>query len=349
MLESVSEPVVSIVLPVYNAAATLTECIESIRAQNLQHFEVIVIDDGSVDASQSILRCWAEADKRVVLLRQEHRGIVAALNHGMQQARAPFIARMDADDVMHPARLQMQYEALSRDPGLDLVAAQVELFPVNKIQAGYAEYIRWQNAVLSTKDISQEIYVESPFAHPTVMFRKSVVERLGAYREGDFPEDYDLWLRLYHAGCRMKKLPVPLLRWRESDYRASRIDQRYSVEAFDRLRAHYLVQDVRLKTARPIVYWGAGRRTRKRTAWLIEKGYKPRAWIDIDGRKIGNCFAGAQVKEPEWLVRDGGRQAGDNEKPFVLSYVTNHGAKQIIAEQLAGYGYQKGVDFLQIG
>ena len=166
MLESVSEPVVSIVLPVYNAAATLTECIESIRAQNLQHFEVIVIDDGSVDASQSILRCWAEADKRVVLLRQEHLGIVAALNHGMQQARAPFIARMDADDVMHPARLQMQYEALSRDPGLDLVAAQVELFPVNKIQAGYAEYIRWQNAVLSTKDISQEIYVESPFAHP---------------------------------------------------------------------------------------------------------------------------------------------------------------------------------------
>lgn len=349
MNTSVVKPVVSIVLPVYNAATTLTECIESIRAQSLEQFEVLAINDGSTDDSLAILQRWASADPRVVIIDRPHYGIVDSLNHGLHQARTELIARMDADDVMHPMRLQLQVELLMRQPEVDLVATQVELFPASQIRPGYLEYIRWQNAVISAQDIHDEIYVESPFAHPSVMYRKSVVTHLGAYRDGDFPEDYDLWLRMHCAGCGMCKLALPLLRWRESTHRISRIDGRYSIEAFDRLRAHYLVLDSRLKSQRPVVFWGAGRYTRKRTAWLINKGIPPDAWIDIDERKIGNTYHGAVVEEPAWLQTAANQSRERQPKPFVLSYVTNHGARQMIAEQLVRYGYMKGLDFLQIG
>lgn len=349
MNRSALKPLVSIVLPVYNAADTLTECIESIRAQSLSRFEVVAINDGSRDGSHEILQQWAKADNRVVVLNQDNRGIVAALNRGLQQSCTDLIARMDADDVMHPLRLQQQFEAFMQQPALDLLATQVELFPASKIQEGYHEYVRWQNAVTSMQDINNEIYVESPFAHPTVMVRKSVVARLGAYREGDFPEDYDLWLRMVHAGCKMAKLATPLLRWRESAGRASRIDPRYSTEAFDRLRALYLAQDSRLHAQRPLVYWGAGRYTRKRAAWLVKSGFRPKAWIDIDARKIGNQFEGAVVEPPAWLKSGAHCWRKIQHKPFVLSYVTNHGAREWIAEQLTHYGYVKGVDFLQVG
>ena len=336
--------VVSIVMPVRNAAATLHECIDSIQRQQFTDYEVIVIDDGSSDDSAQQLRQWAVRDARVRPVSQASLGIVAALNNGLQLARGRYVARMDADDVMHPARLQEQVRYLEQHPQVALLATQVELFPTRQIQAGYAEYVRWQNRCLSHHDIADEMYVESPLAHPSVMFRREAIAALGGYREGDFPEDYDLWLRMLQHQYRMAKLPRALLHWRESTSRTSRVDPRYSRESFDRLRAAYLARDPRINNGRALVYWGAGRKTRKRSALLINKGLPPRAWIDIDARKIGNRVAGARVEAPEWL-------AGftEDEKPFVLSYVTNHGARELIARQLMDMGYHRGQDYLMVG
>ncbi len=265
---------------------------------------------------------------------------MAALNRGLFDARAPFIARMDADDRMQPERLAAQAEGLTADPALGLLATQVRLFPEEHIQAGFREYIRWQNACCDPATISDEIYIESPFAHPSVMFRRTVVQAAGGYRTGIFPEDYDLWLRLAQCGVRMAKLPRVLLDWRDSEGRLSRTDPRCSRQAFDRLRAAYLARDPRLQT-RPLVFWGAGRKTRRRCNLLIEQGFTPIAWVDIDPRKIGNRLQGVPVVPPEWLARDA--------RPFVLSYVTNHGAREDIASTLATMGYRRGMDFLMVG
>lgn len=332
-------------MPVRNAAHTLDECLASIARQSFENYELLVVDDGSTDASVECIQRWAQTDARIHLIRQAAQGIVSALNAGLTAARAPLIARMDADDRMHAERLRLQVDYLQQHQQVGLVSCQVRLFPEKNVQAGYREYIRWQNACVSAQDIAASIYVESPFAHPSVMFRRQLVLDIGAYRQGDFPEDYDLWLRLAQADVPMVKLPQVLLDWRESEQRLSRTDPRCSRAAFDRLRAAYLAKHLQRIPAlkqRPLVYWGAGRRTRQRTSLLLAKGFSPAAWVDVDPRKIGNRLADAPVVAPDWLSQQ-------TDKPFVLSYVANHGAREQIVECLHGMGFYRGDDYLLVG
>ena len=334
---------VSILLPFRDAQATLDECLDSIDAQTFPDYELLAIDDGSRDASAGRVARRAARDARIRLVRQPPLGLVAALNRGLQAARAPLIARMDADDRMHPERLAAQVAALHADPRLGLIASRVRAFPDDAVRAGLREYLRWQNACCAPADIADEIYVESPFAHPSVMYRRAPVLAAGGYRAGDFPEDYDLWLRLQRRGVKMAKLPRVLLDWRESPGRLSRTDPRCAREAFDRLRAEHLAADPRLR-GRPLAYWGAGRKTRRRSKLLIERGFAPAAWIDIDPRKLGNRLRGVPVVPPDWLARE-----PQGPRPFVLSYVANHGAREDIARRLAQMGYRRGEDYLMVG
>jgi glycosyltransferase involved in cell wall biosynthesis len=304
---------------------------------------VVAIDDHSRDGSAALVQGYARRDPRIRLLSSPHPGLVAALNHGLQQANGALIARMDGDDRMHPQRLARQVAYLRQHPGITLIGSRARLFPGAQIRAGYREYMRWQNQLLTPKQIATAIYVESPFAHPSVTFRRAAILAAGGYRDGPFPEDYELWLRLHQRGLAMAKLPQELLDWRESGDRTSRTDPRYARVAFDRLRADYLARDPRILAARhQLVFWGAGRNTRKRCAHLIERGFPPTAWIDIDPNKIGNRVQGAWVREPEWL-----RHASP--KPLVLVYVANHGAKELITQQLLGYGYRQGEGFVCVG
>ena len=164
-------------------------------------------------------------------------------------------------------------------------------------------------------------------------YRRAAVVRAGGCRQGDFPEDYDLWLRLHQSGHRMAKLPVVLLDWRDSPARLSRTDPRCNREAFDRLRARYLAREPLLLNGQrrnePVI-WGAGRKTRKRCRLLMEQGFESRAWIDVDPRKIGNRINSVRVRRPDWLDR--------RPRPFVLVYVNNHGAREQIGEWVSALG-----------
>lgn len=336
-------PAASILLPFHDAVNTLDECLDSIATQTFGDYEVLAVDDHSSDGSDRLVRRRGRDDGRIRLLRSPRRGLVTALNHGLSEARAGLVARMDADDIMHPERLERQFRAMTADEELVLLGCGAELFPAEAVQNGYREYMRWQNGCNSEEEIAREIYRESPFAHPGVMFRRDAVLGVGGYREGSFPEDYDLWLRLFRAGCRMRKLPETLLLWREYADRTSRRDPRYSREAFDRLRAEYLATDPRILRRRSeLVFWGAGRKTRRRCSHLIGRGFAPIAWIDIDPRKIGNRLAGVPVVEPRWL-------AAQTRRPFVLIYVANHGSREEIAGDLEAMGFTAGRDYLQIG
>ena len=335
-------PLVSVLLPFHNAAETIGDCIESILAQTLTDFEIIAVNDFSNDDSLRVLK--AHGDDRIKIIDNQHRGLVSALNTGLGCCRAPLIARMDADDIMYPHRLVKQYEYMREHHDVVLLATQARKFPEATIRNGYREYMRWQNSVLSAEDIHNQIYIESPFAHPSVMFRRDSVIAAGAYRHGAFPEDYELWLRLLHLGHRMEKLAEVLLDWRESENRLSRVSENYSRNAFDMIRADYLSRDERIHN-RPIAFWGAGRKTRQRARHLLEKGYEPAAWIDIDPKKIGNRINGVEVVEPAWLEQS----SDDGDRPFVLNYVTNHGARDIARTYLQRIGYVMGEDYLEVG
>ncbi len=330
----------SILLPFRNAENTFSETLDSIQDQTFPEFNLIAVDDHSNDRSSEILNSYD--DPRFRLFNNPGEGLVDALNFGIENAQSTWIVRMDGDDIMHPQRMEKLMQASLEFPDMDLISSQVEMFSEAPMLSGYTEYMRWQNSVLTPEQIRQQIYVESPFAHPSVMFRKSTIEQLGGYRRGDFPEDYELWLRMHADGCAMVKLPEVLLRWRDSPNRLSRTHPAYSRQAFDRVRAEYMAQDSQLNQDRKIVYWGAGRKTRKRCQLLIEKGFTPRAWIDIDPKKIGNKLNGIEVFAPDWLKHQ-------VKKPFVLIYVTNHGAREEIEQILIEFGYNAEMDYLAVG
>jgi glycosyltransferase involved in cell wall biosynthesis len=336
-----SKPLVSLVIPFRNSAVTLPECLDSLAQQTFENFEALLLDDGSEDASAEIVRDRVRKDRRLHLLTPGRRGLVAALNMGIARSRSELIARMDSDDIMHPDRLRQQADFLRSHADIALVACQVELFPEEAVGDGYREYIRWQNACLAPDDIASNRYVESTMAHPSVMMRRSAIDAIGGYADGDFPEDYDLWLRFHEAGYRMAKLPSILLRWREGEGRTSRVDARCGRAAFDRLRARYLARDPRLRSGRDLVVWGGGRTTRMRVRHLLDKGIRIHAWIDVAPGRIGNTIWGLRVHPHEWLNRD--------PRPFVLVYVNNHGAREEIAEVLEQWGYIRGEDYLAVG
>lgn len=336
-------PVVSILMPFRDAGETLAPCLESIASQTLGDFECLCIDDGSTDHGPEILAATQAGDGRFRRLRSPGVGLVAALNAGLTRARAPLVARMDADDLMHPERLSLQTAAMRRDPALTVLGTRVRAFSEAPLTKGFAAYVAWQNSCVSEQDIARDIFLESPLAHPSVMFHAAPVRAAGGYRQGPFPEDYELWLRLHRHGDRLGKLPQTLLHWRDHPARLSRRDPRCARGAFDRLRAAYLAADPRLIARRGrLAIWGAGRRTRQRAAHLLERGFSPIAWVDVDPRKLGNRIAGAPVVPPTWL-------ASRQPRPLVLVYVANHGARVLIEAQLERMRYLKGVDYLHVG
>jgi glycosyltransferase involved in cell wall biosynthesis len=333
---------VSVLLPFRDASDTLPAAVVSLQAQTWGDFEVLCIDDQSSDAGSEQLRRQVDGDPRFRLISNPGQGLVAALNAGLTLARFELVARMDADDLMHPRRIELQRARMLQEPDIAVLGSRIEAFAQAGLSEGFRMYIDWQNSCVSSSAIADDIYLEAPLVHPSVMLRRSIIQSAGGYRHGDFPEDYELWLRLNRLGHRLLKLPEPLLQWRDGPARLSRTDTRYRRDAFDALRARYLAEDARVLTAsRRLAIWGAGRRTRRRATRLLEHGFQPIAWIDIDPDKIGNRIGDAPVVSPEWLRR--------RPRPFVLSYVAVHGARARIDAELARLGYRKGRDYLHVG
>jgi glycosyltransferase involved in cell wall biosynthesis len=337
---SIHMPSVSVVLPVHNAERTLPAALDSLLGQTFPDFEVIAVDDGSTDRSPAILSRYSRRDRRIRPLLLRHGGIVASLNRGIDAAQGEYIARMDGDDVCMPDRFGAQKRYLDSHPEIGLVSCRVGFLGDRRESRGYFEYVCWINSLLTPGAIDLYRFVESPLAHPSVMFRAEVVHRHGAYRQGDFPEDYELWLRLLDAGVTMAKVDRMLLAWRDHPFRLSRISPRYSPEAFFRLKATYLA--LWLKRNNPhhpkVILWGAGRATRKRAAYLDEHGIRIQAFVDVDLRKIGNTIHGIPVLSPDGIPPPG--------QCFILPYVAKRGAREEILLMLARMGYRIGLDFI---
>ncbi len=334
-------PRVSVLLPFRNAAVTLEECLESILSQTLADFELLAVDDGSEDDSVQRIMAVGGRDARLRLLRPGRRGLVRILNLGLKQAQSPLVARMDADDRMHPRRLDRQAAYMDGHPEVTALGSRVRAFPPEAVGRGFLAYLAWQDRCLTPDDLAQEIYREAPLVNPSAMLRRTTVLKLGGYRDGLFPEDYELWLRMVQHDCVLAKLDEVLLDWRFSGGSYSRTDARYSRQAFDRVRADYLARDPRLAVGRPLVFWGAGRKTRRRSDLLAARGHRPSAYVDIDPKKIGRRIQGVPVIAPEALAV--------SRRPFVLSYVSNHGAQELIGRRLEAMGYRRGRDYLAVG
>lgn len=333
------EPAVTVLLPVYNAAATLRAAVRSICSQTFSDWELLIVNDGSTDDSASIAQQCALNDRRITVLHRPHEGLVAALEAGLQQARGRYLARMDADDICYPDRLEKQVDMLEWDSELGLVGGLVEFGGDPAAHRGYALHVEWMNSLIKPEAIYLNRFIESPFAHPSVMFRRSLIDRYDGYRSGPFPEDYELWLRWMDVGVAVAKVKHRVLIWNDSPRRLSRQDPRYHPEAFYAMKAGYLARAVkRLLQGRSLYIWGAGRVTRKRAAHLEAHGLTPAGYVDIDPAK---CLPGRQ-KHPAVLPQ----QLPPPDRAFVVSYVGKRGARALIRHALGLRGFVEGRDFL---
>jgi glycosyltransferase involved in cell wall biosynthesis len=335
--EGTTPPAVSVVMPVRDAEATIDEALASVLGQTLRDLEVVVVDDGSTDRTPALLDTWAARDDRVRPSRGPARGIVAALNDGLAAARAPLVARMDADDVALPGRLEAQVAYLAARPDVAVAGCLVECFPRHALTAGMRHYEAWLNSVVEPEDVARELFVESPMPHPGVMFRRDAVLAAGGYRDGPFPEDYDLWLRLHAEGRRLGKVREVLLRWRDGGRRLSRTDTRYSPDSFRRLKALHL--DAFLRGRREVQLCGAGPDAKAWGRVLGEAGIRVLRYFDVDRRKIGGRIGG---KAPvlDW------REAGRHRDVPMLCAVGVKGVRPDIRRDLAAFGFVEGTDFV---
>lgn len=333
-------PIISILLPVWNDAPTLGTALNSIRRQTFQEWECVVVDDGSTDGSTEIAANFARKDSRFRLLRRDHAGLIPALNAGLDACRSPLIARMDGDDWMHRDRLAAQKQALDRAPELQAIGCFVRISPRDDLTDGRRAYERWLHSLSDPEAIWRERFIECPVAHPTLMIRR---ERLMAlrYRDHDWPEDYDLLLRLLREGPVVGNVPRRLLGWRDLPKRLSRTDPRYALSRFTQCRAWHLHRDF-LRSAPRYVLWGHGRTGRALRKSLAELGHHPSLIIEVHPRRLGNTIHGAPVVPPDALRDVRGKEMPD---PIVVSVAGSNPRGEIRAT-LTKMGFQEGFDFV---
>jgi len=329
-------PQLSILMPVFNAAATLPAALRSILAQTWRDWELVAVNDGSDDASLEILDRAARKDRRIRVLSGAHAGLVAALRSAHALASAPLLARMDADDLMHPRRLKLQVERMESAPQVDVLASRVR--SIGSSGEGMRRYVDWQNGLLSHEALVSNFFVESPIAHPSVLMRRDLFERAGGYRDPGWAEDFDLWHRMRESGARFDKLPRALLSWRDGERRLTRTHPMYSEQKFYDAKLHFFRRHPLCHS--PVTVWGAGPIGRDWTRDLLRAGIEVPRVIDIDPKKIGRTIANGRVKvvsPDEALAARSG---------LILGAVGARGARDLIRARLVKESLSEGRDFL---
>lgn len=332
-----SQPDVTVVLPVRNGEFYLRESLGSLRGQTLANWELVVVNDGSEDGSPAILNDAAAADSRIRVFHRPPRGVAAASNEGFREASAPLVARMDCDDIALPDRLETQLRWARSHPDWSVIGCQVECFPRESMSDGMMKYESWLNGLVDPRDIGLEMFVESPLPNPGILFRREAFLALGGYRDGPFPEDYDLLLRMHGEGHVLGKVPEVLLRWRDSENRLTRNDPRYSRNSFRRLKAHHVAAS--FASGGEVQVWGAGREGRLWRAALAREGVRVVRFFDIDPKKVGRVLGGGAPVLP-W------RDLPDHRGLPLLCAVAVWGARADIRQALGAMEFSEGEDYL---
>jgi glycosyltransferase involved in cell wall biosynthesis len=205
-----STPAISIILPVYNAAAYIEKTITSLLNQTFTDFELLIIDDGSTDNTIAVIKKFTD-DRIKLIVNDKNLGLIKTLNKATALSKGRYIARMDADDIALPERLLLQKEFLDTHPDVSVVAGWINFIDEAGNETGVWDLDRRTN---TTSTIEKSLLRENCIAHPTVMIRTVVLQKF-LYNEKQLHiEDYDLWLRLIASGHNIAKVQQLVLQYR---------------------------------------------------------------------------------------------------------------------------------------
>ncbi|HRH38033.1 MAG TPA: glycosyltransferase [Flavobacteriales bacterium] len=252
-----------------------------------------------------------------------------------KHAATPLIARMDADDIAHPDRLANQLAYLNAHPEVGVLGTRTRFETSVEKSSGMRWFVEWQNAILHPHEHYIKRFVDAPLAHPTVMFRRELVDQYGGYSTEPLPEDHELWLRWMDAGVRFAKLPEELLTWNDHAQRLSRTHSNYSVDAFFTTKAKWLALWMKRKlNGRPVIIAGTSNLCRDRAIKLEQQGITIRAFTDVKSREIpGYAFIPHNELPPHG-------------EAFIVSFISQRGTGDRIAAFLASRGLVEGEDFI---
>lgn len=235
-----SHPKITVIMPVYNGEPYLDEAINSILDQTFTAFEFLIIDDGSIDRSLEIIRRYQ--DSRInLIINPVNKGLVDSLNLGLSLAKGEYIARMDCDDISKADRLEKQVKFLIEHPDIGVIGSCIDIINNNSkiiqtwIYPAESELIKW------------ELFFHCPFAHPSIMFRKTLVKQVNGYSD-KYPhaEDYDLWWRLYEL-TNFANLSESLLLYRIHEKNITNVHRNIQIDNATKIHHYYLEKYLRKK------------------------------------------------------------------------------------------------------
>jgi len=331
-----TQNLITILLPFYKVGTEFDRAIESIAKQTFLQWNLLLISNNGNATGLETARNWVEKDPRIKLLHESTQGIAHSLNTGLKNCQSPYIARMDADDLSHPERLRKQFDFLENNTTIDVVCSQTSFKTDIPGSEGFSIFVNWQNSITTPEEHSLYRFIESPIAHPTVMFRKKLAEKFGPYSTRPVPEDYELWLRWMDHGVRFYKIPEPLLTWSDHAERLTRTHENYSREAFFQVKCEFLSKWIKryVPSGKKIVVCGSSRIGRKRASMLQDFGVEIFGFTDVKKRpnRQVNFIRIPEITQPEpW---------------FLINFIARRGFGQSIREHFSALGFVEGKDFI---
>jgi glycosyltransferase involved in cell wall biosynthesis len=221
---------VSVLLPVYNGEKYIREAVDSVLKQTYENFELIIINDGSTDQTLSILREYEKNDARIRLVSRENKGLIVSLNEGAELAMGQWIARMDADDIAMPNRLERQLNWVNQT-GADIAGTWVGFF-------GAKDFRVWKGYE-SDEAIKVDMLFKCPLVHPAVIMRANLLKQLKYDSAAEKAEDYDLWVRAAMQGAKMTNVPEVLLKYRQHDLQVTVVAGKDQLNMTKKIRERY--------------------------------------------------------------------------------------------------------------
>ncbi len=294
-----ANPLISILVPVKNAALYLADCIDSILDQTEKNWELLIVDDHSTDTSYQLLNDYSKKDSRIQVYKNNGHGIIPALRLAYQHSKGTLITRMDADDRMASNKLEKLKQVLIKFGVGHLSTGLVKYFSTGTLGDGYLKYETWINKLSLKEENYKDIYKECVIPSPCWMVFRQDLEKSNAFEPATYPEDYDLCFRFYKQGLTIKSVGETLHYWRDYPERTSRNDPNYADIHFFDLKINYFLE-LDYNPKKTLLLWGAGKKGKK-IAHLLKSQSIPFRWITNNPRKIGHNIYGCILESEACL------------------------------------------------
>lgn len=329
---------ISILMPVKNEAGYLEDCIESILNQSISNWELIAVDDHSTDDSFSILNSYASTQSNIQVIKSSGQGILPALRTAFNASTGSFITRMDADDKMHPQKLERLLEPILLNKNV-VTTGLVQYFSDQQVGQGYKNYEDWLNHLTGTQTNRNEIYRECMVASPNWMVERNNLIQIGAFDSDWYPEDYDLCFRMYYHNLKITGIPEITHYWRDSPERTSRTSPLYADPHFYQIKLHYFTTK-EVQPTDSIVLWSAGGKSKSLAKILVDHN-ADFLWLCNNPRKIGQTIYNVKIHDYKSL--------SEMKNPKILVPVAQEKYLIEIEDYFKSFSLKKNHDYFILG